>query len=256
MFKISDLQIIVLFNPYDSYSKDSKVRTLLSDTFKLKFDGYKAYFPYGVMPVDHLDFISNHVIVCRKTENKMTPLAAWKSLTLDQCNKFKVPFPIAGHLLKDYEKEYKEHIEAIKYWLSDKPAEATAYNFGFTVEPDLEKEMKSELIELGISLLYFYYCNYNFSSVIHGVSNTFKLAHKHYKVGFKDLSLNGKNLCPVRTKAYNNVESCILHMDTSEIKNEYQMEVESKYGQLWKDRLEYGDNNTPQSNFEKLNKVS
>lgn len=237
MLSNKDYQIVVIQNPYDEFESNNFVRTILSNTWGMKLKGYKRYFPYGVLPNDHLDFIANHIIVCKKKYSELIPVMGIKNITPSCCKEFRIDFPIYQHLFKGREKEFDQHISAVKDWVDSKKEEEVAYSMGFTVDPDLEKNEKKELLSFNWNLFYFYYTTYNIPNVIHGISKTFKLDEVQHEMGFKMLKFQGKELDYIETKAYNNVQSYLMVLENNNFKKEFIAKSEH-YRNLWETRIE------------------
>ena len=106
-------QIVVIKNTYDIYPYNQQTMRLLAETWGMKLRGYRKYFSYGVLPNDHLDFVSNHIIVCHKGP-ELKPIMAIKNITAKSCDTFGIEFPICGHLFKGREKEYHNHKKAVE----------------------------------------------------------------------------------------------------------------------------------------------
>lgn len=245
MLTLDNLQIFVFIKPYDYFHKDTFARQLLCDTWAMKLNGYLEYFPYGVLPIDHLDFISNHIVLCQKEMQTdfYRPLMTVKNLKLATCHEFDLDFPIYKHLFCKEREHYQSHIEAIEKWVESSSPENIAYSMGFTVEPNLSKEQKKELIELAWSFFYYFYTEYNIENVIHGVSKTFKLSEKSAAIGFKQLSLDGTQLSSIKTKSYNNVESEVMTLKLSDFNPFYQKKY-ACFQELWNQKICFAAENS------------
>jgi hypothetical protein len=233
----SDLKLVVLNCPYDYYNQDSAVRHLLSETWKLKLDGYRAYFPYGVLPIDHLDFISNHLIICKVINNELKPVSAWKSLTYDKCLKYDVKYPAVDHIFKNCKQDYPEHILAIEEWVASHDPTQVAYNFGFTVDPTLPREVKSYLVKMSLQLITLYYYHEKINNMLHSTSQTFKIVDEFLAAGHQSLTYNGNELPNVFVKSYNNVENKILLIKDGYFNENYIKETASQWKSIWESRL-------------------
>jgi hypothetical protein len=235
----SDYQIFVFKRPYDYFHENTFARQLLCDTWALKLKGYRRYFPYGVLPIDHLDFVSNHIVCCRKDikNDVYQPVMGVKNLTLETYQNFKLDFPIYKHLFCGEREKYHQHISAIQEWSkSSKPADI-AYSMGFTIDPDMDKAEKKELIDLGWAFFFLFYQEVGIKNVIHGVSKTFKLDQESSNIGFKYLQFQGQRLPSIKTESYNNVESEVMTLNLDEYNTFAKAKYLNKFSSLWDQRI-------------------
>lgn len=236
--KISDWQMFIFETPYDYFEDNLFARQLLCDSWAMKLRGYKKYFPYGVLPIDHLDFIATNIVCAKKDQSSDSyiPLMGVKNLTLEKCNQFNLEFPIFKHLFCGETEKYAEHIKAIENWSLQYEPKDISYSMGFTIEPTLKKDDKKILTELGWAIFYLFYNDYNISNVIHGVSKTFKLAEKSKDIGFEYLNNVHGRLPSVTTKTYNDVESEVMTLNLNNLNDEFIIQTQI-FENLWNNRM-------------------
>lgn len=238
MEKLEDLyQVHVVLNTYDLFEYSARARNLLCETWGMKLRGYKSYFPYGVLPIDKYDFISHHLIVTDKRNDR--PLMAVRSLAASSCEKCDMSFPVTGHLLNGRERDYPDHALAITDWVEQNMLRNSdmAYSSSFTVEPALPRENKKELVDMVFYLFPYFYGEYQIPNIIHGVNKRNKLDLRQERIGFKKLCFNNHALPHIELQKYDDVQCDIMVMNDLSFGEEHLAESKTvKF--LWDQREE------------------
>lgn len=230
--------IIIIYNTYDIYDKDAKVRKYLSDTWSMKLRGYQKYFPYGVLPIDQYDFLCHHILIQDRKTKKI--LLGCKSITQSNCDLYGYPMPIKEHLIGENRLRYNEHSQAIDQWIAScaRRGQDFGYSCGFTIEPSLEKAEKLFLTNMFYYLFYYFYNSYEIGNIIQGISVRFKLDQAQSDIGFEYLKYQQRELPIIRTKSYDNVESYIMTLSNYAFKAEH-IEKALRIEKLWDEREEF-----------------
>jgi hypothetical protein len=227
-------QIHVIYNTYDIFEHNPRVRELLAENWGMKLRGYKKYFPYGVLPIDCYDYLCHHIIITNKLTNKV--VMGIKSLTYSNCLNCGFNFPVQSHLFTGNEDIYSKHILAINEWLqSDTDA---AYSSGFTIEPSLSREEKKYLTDVVFWLFYHFYTTYKIPNILQAISKRFKLDGRQKDIGFEMLSYQGEVLSHIVTKEYDNVESDIMVLNNYNFKKDH-IDKAMSIKMLWDNREEF-----------------
>ena len=231
-------QIITIYNTYDLFDKNARVRSLLSDNWGMKLRGYSKYFPYGVLPIDHYDFLCHHILVLDKKQNKV--IMGFKSLTKSNCELYGHKLPIKDHLIMDNIEHYQKHSLGIDQWIinCERRGQDLAYSTGFTVEPSLAKEEKVFLTDLLFYLFYHFYTTYKIPNILQAISVRFKLDQRQTRIGFNYLNYENEQLPIIQTKKYDNVESYIMTLDDYGFGHEH-IQDSMQVKDLWDNRIEF-----------------
>lgn len=237
---------VLLEKPYDTYQNSKFVRELLARVWKLKFDGYRAYYPYGVMPVGDMDFFANHVIICEDYHGELIPLAASKSISTNVCSSLKIDFPIFEHVFKGCEEASKDHIQATRQWINERTSrgENVGYNASWTISPSVkdEPEVRKLMLDLSMAMYYFYYTTQGIDHIITSASKTFKVDRIQKEMGFDYLALGEKVLDTYPAHLYNNMPFYIMTLHENNFPEFFAKKAQT-YVQYWNDRIHIKDDN-------------
>lgn len=161
---MSQLQIILLREPILTLTSDenSFQNNLFPKILSLKYHGYSKRHTGNILPLDTTDFIGTHLIVCEKENNDYFPLMAYKSTTIEMCDKYGINFPFLNLLENSGNKIcYDETIRIIKKLKEE--SSSLSYDTSWTMSPRLEgqKEKREYLKEILQMLLVNYHQDYN-----------------------------------------------------------------------------------------------
>lgn len=186
--------VIVMEAPYDTF-RYPEARTLFSEFAYFKIQGYQNGHPYGVLPVDAYDFISNHIIVGDVSSKTFTPLMGFKSVTLDRCIKHRVAFP-TQELLRGA--NLPNHEAAINGLVDEYRGKASqlAYNGSWTIDPRVreDKELSRFCKDLTFALLVQYYRTYQIPMVLAAAVTRFKVHKLKEFLGWEYITNQGAPL--------------------------------------------------------------
>jgi len=239
---LNNYKITLVHCPYNHFHKDKSLRDFLSETWKMKLEGFRAYFPYGVLPVDHLDFISNHVVVSKFINNELVPVSGFKSISAHIANLFRIPFPVETHIYGGSEIDFPLFSKVINMWKKNKPLDKMAYNFGYTIDPTLTKEEKKFISALTYACIYFYYKELKIPNIIHWVNNTFKLVEGQRDIGFEKCSYLNEELPPLISKSLFNLEYHLMTMENLQFNPNYIQQIEREFRKVWDNKIVFGSN--------------
>mgnify|MGYP003639230762 FL=1 len=232
------LKIVVMEKPYNLIQSSASVREILPRIFKLKLDGYRPHYQYGVMPIDDTDFWGNHVLVCRETSDGLIPIMGFKSLTVQDAVKFKKEFALYTHSLNTPGCE--EHKKNTKSWI-DKLSKTgdVGYNHSWTMCPSvhLDKEVKKICYDLSRVLMYCYYRDYNIPHMVLACSKRFKVDQQMLDIGFEYLkNENDTVMPPFKAAGFAQEEFYIMHINDLNHSDSVKF-LYNKYKDLWENRL-------------------
>lgn len=233
------LQIVILERPYDTYTSSPFTRELLSETFKLKLSGYTANYPYGILPISETDFMGNHIVLCLKDGGKFLPITAFKSISNDVCENFRVPFPVINHKFGMFKDKFPEFVTALTSWQKclEKDKKKFAYNSSWTISGEIEKELRNICREATMALFYHYYKDKKISNIINSASCVHNVEKLQEVMGFKYLQdSNGQKMSPFKSPVFFEEPFFIMHIEDDSYTEEFKKSC-NQYQELWNNRI-------------------
>lgn len=235
---MKEYKIVVLENTYDLIQESKEARDFLSKIFKVKLDGYRPYYDYGILPLGETDFWGNHVALCVVEDGELNPVMAYKSVTTNDAKRMGKKFPLYEHVLMG--EHCKEHYLQSKNWVDSlvKRGENVGYNHSWTICPHYKKdvEIRRTAMELTKALMYRYYYDYNIPNMILACSKTFKVFKVMDFVGFDYLSNKDGKMPAFAPTDFKGEEFYIMHLEGMNHSIESKMMYE-KYKGLWENRI-------------------
>jgi hypothetical protein len=234
-------QFVVVQNPQEIITND-KVGQLFSRIINFKKTGYKEEYGEFVLPFDSSDFIATHLLMCEIQPNQdLLPVLGFKSVTLANCDSFRIPFPMLGMLEKkeDPNSEYKSVInDILNQYRTRKVAHKIAYNGSFTVHPDLRrnKNLMKYLWEVGFSMLGNYYVDEEIEHVLAVCATKFKVHEKKQAAGWNYIDGMGAQLSPYLSKSL--FEASLVPMELKDVKLKCEKYL-YQYKDMWDKKLTF-----------------
>ncbi len=214
-------QFVVVQNPQEIIA-DEKVGKLFQRIINFKRTGYKEEYGEFVLPFDSSDFIATHLLMCEIQPNQdLLPVLGFKSVTLANCDSFRIPFPMLGMLEKteDPNNEYKSVINNIlSQYRTRNAADKIAYNGSFTVHPRLRKNktLMKNLWDVGFSMLGNYYVDEKIEHILAVCATKFKVHEKKEAAGWNYIVGRSGPLEPYLSKSL--FESSLVPMELKDVK--------------------------------------
>lgn len=238
-----NIRVAIVDSPYDSFQDSKEIRELMGRLWKLKLDGYKSHYPYGIMPISDVDYFANHIVICEEIQGELLPFASFKSITVARCRQVGIEFPIFDHMFRGCEREAATHYEATKEWVRSTidSGRSVGYNASWTMCPrvSLDPELKLFMRELSTAMFYFYYTSQKVDNIIASASKTFKVNRLKEYMGFKYLSSAGEDLDAYPAKTFGGAPFYIMHLAKEDYPEQF-IESSMKLKNFWDDRLELG----------------
>lgn len=228
-------KIVIIESAYDHW--DSKLtQKYFSDAVSLKLRGYKAEYPYGILPVDTTDFISTHHLLCKETDLGLYPLMAYKSITYQKATIHNLPFPILN-LAKSI--GINKHEEAINNIVlrCESDGLKLSYDSSWTIDPETRKdrELTQTLRNIMTALHSLYHHNAKTDEIISLGSLRFKMERLFLYWGYNPIALESKPLDQFIVPSYFNEPVMMFHQTSGFSKQA--LEDARVYMNLWDDRL-------------------
>lgn len=218
-------QIVVIKEPYRYYEVHKQTRQWLSEIFINQLKGYKEYYPKGVCPISEYDFFTNHIAIVDSQTDEV--LCSYKIIKYSTCIEYQKKFPLFLLLGEDY----PEHSKEVRSWLGTHIN--CGYNHSWTINPNLSKEVKKELVDLTFTTLASFYKNENIFNMIDVSITTFKIEKIKEWMGNKYLA----GLAEIVVKDYGHEPGVIMINEGLKFSDEFQFAIRRKQ-ELWDNRVE------------------
>lgn len=157
-----ELQIITLEAPYLNWDQQG-VPDLFQQIITLKKAGYERFYPENYLPVDTIDFIGTHHLICRKTSSGFKVLAGIRSVTYEQCQNYYLDFPLIGSLVRDQNTNL--HVKAMMSIIERTASQKRPLSYGSAWTMDPEERKNPGFIELckdlARAMLYEYHTHHH-----------------------------------------------------------------------------------------------
>lgn len=232
-------QFVIIKTPHEIINF-KEVSDLFPKVINLKTKGYRQEYGNFVLPFDTSDFIASHLLLCEKTKSgDLVPLLGMKSVTLEKCDSYRIPFPMMG-MLETPEGPNLEYKSVISKILEDyrikKKADKIAYNGSFTILPELRRDrnLKAHLWDLTFSLLTNYYIDSGIDHVLAVCATNFKVHERKEALGWNYINGPQGLLDIYKCKAL--FETPLIPMEITDIKRKSEL-PSGKFKDLWESRL-------------------
>lgn len=159
---IPKIKIVLLSNPVSTWD-DPLTRDLFFQLISLKLKGYGRSYPDGVIAVDSVDFIADHLLLCEeRRDGGLRVLMGYKSVLQSRCEHYHFPFPALPLLKSSKADQYIPKIEKI---LADakKRGEELAYSSSWTIDEHAQqnRELNRYLRKLFTTMIVGYHRDHN-----------------------------------------------------------------------------------------------
>lgn len=231
-----NLCIVVLKRAYDSIQDDATLR-LLGKIARLKIQSYRREYPYGILPVDSVDYAGDHLLLCEKTSDGFEPLMGFKVVTHSACKLFHLEFP-AFHILDG--EELHQHRLALAELLDQarRQRQEVAYIGSWTFRPDLKADPKMVQFcyDLTVAMLVHYFQDAGIPFGITFASLRFKVDRFHRFMGLEEFGYKGQPLPKFNSKAFFEEPSSASLLRTASFSAEA-IRLSQLHAFMWKNRV-------------------
>lgn len=230
----------VLLESVNELIASEAVKNLLPQIIDFKQKGYSFEYPGSVLPFDSSDFIASHLLLCEYKEDSaaLKPVLGFKSVTLEQCNKHRITFPML-EMLKSPDNTGNCHLAIngiLDKYNKEGNSNKIAYNGSFTICPSIRKnkELMKYIWELSFSLLENYYIEKDISHVLAVCATRFNIHKKKETHGWNYIISNGEVLKSYRSHSL--FEEDLIPMELVNPKSKGFVH-DSIFKNMWKDRI-------------------
>lgn len=239
------IKIVVLKCPYNTYKESEEMRNMLSLVFQLKLEGYMKYYPYGILPISDIDFVGDHILMCRYENNVLIPVSGFKSIKNSVCEKFQLSFPIVQHKFGQQKEKFKNYVYGVDLWMNQLKQEGVdfAYNLSWTILPSLDRPTRNIVRELTFALMYFHYNHEGIKNVINSTAALRGINAQEERMEMEYLKdENGHALGAFESPTFYGQPFYIMHTKKTGFGSGF-IEDCQKFRNLWESRLVIGDIN-------------
>jgi hypothetical protein len=205
------LRIVVLDCPYDILAQPL-AQPLFSRFVAAKLESFRGEYPYGVLPLGVHDFIATLIMVGEGGDEDFEPLGVFKSISLERCERFRVPFEFLTLL----EGEHRApHREAAHTLIQDARGRSGGvfYASSWSMRPVVRQDtvLRRAVRNLMLTALCFHYLESGFSKLTAIANPRLKTDDLLEGMGFQELMLKGQPLPPLTCDFTFGQESVALH---------------------------------------------
>lgn len=239
-----NLRILILRRPYDSFRESEETRDLMTKIFKMKFDGYLKHYPYGIMPVGEIDFMGDHIVLCRQDDSGYTPVAGFKSIKNSTCELFKIPFPVVAHKFGHNQEKFGRYVNAINHWSEKLAAQKIdfAYNLSWTMQTDLGKEDRALARDISYAMLALYYVYEGIDNVINSTAELHSVNTYQEYMGLTYLKdIENQKLPSFPAPNFADQPFYVMHTERTGFSPKFLDDCMIRFKNLWESRLIIGD---------------
>lgn len=228
------MKLIQLDCPYDSLNTPL-TQELFSKMSALKIEGYKREYPEGVLPLDTVDYIANHLLLCELTPDGWKICMGIRSISLSQCRKNLVRFPVESMV-----QHLPEHAVAVQKIIANAQTknQDIAYNGSWTMSnaAQQDRNLRQLCKALGPFWLMYYHYDNQVPVVFSAGTARFKVPELQEFLGFEYLSYEGKRLPNFGCKSFFDEEVALMALHTQRVPKPA-LDWASKFYQLWESRM-------------------
>jgi hypothetical protein len=228
-----NFKFVVIRSPHE-LMEDELTRDLFPKLVQLKVEGYRKEYGNYVLPFDTSDFIATHLVLCEiQKDGSFIPVLAFKSVTLEMCDNYKIPFPILSMLEGNHKKTILGTID--RYRATNSQSQL-AYNGSFTILPRLRenKVLMKYLWEITSSLLVNYYLEYQIPHVFALCVTKFHIHIKKEELGWNFIDSEDGVLGPYSCKAFHDTTLVPMEFSTLSQKG---IDAAARFKDMWTDRM-------------------
>jgi hypothetical protein len=230
------MRLIILECPYDTWERPD-TRRLFDDMVGLKLDGFLKEYPYGFLPVDGIDFVGTHHLICEETPRGFEILTAYRSIALDRCRTHMLEFPLLAPLRGC---GLLAHASAIEGMISRCETTGTALTYygAWATRPDLRSGPRvQELRRVATGFHVLYSLSRPPTEIVTVASTKVKVQRIFEYWGYRPLDIDGVPLPEFRVPEFFNFPG-VLYSHRSDAFSYLALKQAETCEKLWSERLE------------------
>jgi hypothetical protein len=236
---------LVTLNNFYRHCDDSRARELLGEIAGLRKSGYGPDYPENYLPMDGLDLISWHHLICDEVDGELRPVAGYRNIAYKDVAYHGFELPLVT-IAKDsgadaYVQAFRDQIQALKE--SNRELVNSAY---FTISKPRrgDPQLSTFVKEICAALAYEDTELSGKTAMLTSAALRFKTDRYFHELGFRPFTQNGKNMEPFRNK--HSGGEVILPMILLE-SSEWNARCYEKYSKVIENRVVIGDTKMPET---------
>lgn len=229
-----NFKFVVIRSPHELMD-NALTRDLFPKLVQLKVEGYRKEYGNYVLPFDSSDFIATHLVLCEiQKDGSYIPVLAFKSVTLEMCDNYRIPFPIISML--ENENHKKTILDTVESYRATNSKSQLAYNGSFTILPRLRenKVFMKYLWDIAFSLLGNYYVEYQIPHVLALCVTKFHIHFKKEEMGWNFIKSETGILGPYSCKAFH--DTTLVPMEFRNL-SQKGIDATARFKDMWMDRM-------------------
>jgi len=228
----NSLQIVILECPIQSIH-DSFTQEIFGKILELKIKSYQFWFGKNALPLDAIDFIACHLLLCTYQEKQWIPILAYKLVSLKTCEAYQLEFPIMTHFKNCL--KAKPHFKVIQTLMNQAQQEKKEIYWcgGFMISLKFIP-MKNHLENLMRAMHVFYHLPHSSFLIFTVASQKFKTQNLFTQAGYQFIQSHGQDCPAIPLPSYYFEEVLIMYqkaLPNSEIQHA------QAYQALWNKRI-------------------
>ncbi|MFL5356730.1 hypothetical protein [Archangium sp.] len=180
--------------PYDVLARPL-AQSLFSRFASAKLEAFQAEYPNGVLPLGVHDFIATLVMIGEGSDEDFTPWAVFKSVSLERCERFRVPFELLTLMEGEHRKPHREAAHSLIHDARGRGGDVV-YVSSWSMRPGARQDsrLKHAVRNLMRTALCFHHLESGFSEVTAVAVPRLRTDDFLRNAGFKELQLDDQPL--------------------------------------------------------------
>tara|TARA_R110002049_G_scaffold209490_6_gene380392 strand:- start:1653 stop:2396 length:744 start_codon:yes stop_codon:yes gene_type:complete len=200
--------------PYESWDQ-TLVRKIFNEVVNIKKCGYGHNYK-DVLPVETLDFISDHYLVWIENNGKREYISGMKGISLKKLKQYNLELPCIS-LLNSIKtvSSIKEHLDSLEIMISQYSDVEDKVNYfnGWTIKPEYRgRDESSQILKLAsVACITFVQEELGFKRLGLGSGMPHLKTDKVFEeMGYASWQLHGEELPPLKSPSYNMRETLFM----------------------------------------------
>ncbi len=235
MFGLKILQLNCPSHNWDNH----EFRSIFNQMIELRLSGYRKYHFQNALPLDTVDFIADHLFICRETDKGLEILSCVKSISKAVADMHRVGFTPEMILKKETKKEaYLEAYNAIINAAHSENKDVAYYSSWTMKHHSLLPEEKVLLKEIFTAMTINYHTEKNIKYLFGFGVPKFKTDAYFETWGYERVRFQGKPLENIPASLLEGIDSVFMALEHF---TPYAKAIGEKYADLWKNRIVLGE---------------
>lgn len=211
--RFKSIKLVTLDNAYHT-SENPLSKEAFWGIIQLRAEGYGPDYPKTYLPLDAVDYVCRHHLICYENEGVLFPIGAYRQVLLKTCDFYGLKMPL---LSMAEASQAETHCRALNQLFEDHRARGIplSYSAGMTIRKNLraDKELSALFRELVMATHYQ-------DSLEYGALNSLCAAVMRFKthlwfegIGYQALKYQGLGLSPLPNAVVDNNLMAMLFLE-------------------------------------------